>query len=68
MWKNWNSFFFILLAEQVPLMGLSLPTGSLLLLVNSYASSPEKDFIPHTALGIVLLIIAALLAYAGGFC
>uniref|UniRef100_A0A3Q2P909 Threonylcarbamoyl-AMP synthase n=1 Tax=Fundulus heteroclitus TaxID=8078 RepID=A0A3Q2P909_FUNHE len=36
---------------------------SLLLLVNSYASSPEKDFIPHTALGILLLIIAALVAY-----
>ncbi|XP_070693359.1 uncharacterized protein [Pempheris klunzingeri] len=44
---------------------LSISGGSLLLLVNNYASSPEKDFIPHTALGIVLLIIAALLAYAG---
>ncbi|KAM6923470.1 uncharacterized protein FYW49_005923 [Xenentodon cancila] len=39
--------------------------GSLLLLVNNYASGPEKDFIPHTALGILLLIIAALIAYAG---
>ncbi|KAI9544278.1 hypothetical protein NQZ68_001149 [Dissostichus eleginoides] len=39
--------------------------GSLLLLVNNYASSPVKDFIPHTALGILLLIIAVLLAYAG---
>jgi len=33
--------------------------------VNNYASSPEKDFIPHTALGILLLIVAALVAYAG---
>lgn len=41
--------------------------GSLLLLVHNYASSPEKDFIPHTALGILLVIIAALLAYAGWF-
>ncbi|XP_026212857.1 grp1_Fun34_YaaH and SUA5 domain-containing protein [Anabas testudineus] len=48
---------------SVGILGIS--GGSLLLLVNSYASSPEKDFIPHTALGIVLLIIAALLAYAG---
>ncbi|XP_037530997.1 uncharacterized protein si:ch211-153b23.4 [Nematolebias whitei] len=39
--------------------------GSLLLLVNSYASSPQNDFIPHTALGILLLIISALIAYAG---
>ncbi|XP_061582212.1 uncharacterized protein si:ch211-153b23.4 [Cololabis saira] len=39
--------------------------GSLLLLVNNYASIPGKDFIPHTALGILLLIIAALIAYAG---
>ncbi|XP_041653928.1 uncharacterized protein si:ch211-153b23.4 [Cheilinus undulatus] len=44
---------------------LSISGGSLLLLVNNYASSPEKDFIPHTALGILLIIIAALLAYAG---
>uniref|UniRef100_UPI0037E9BB3F uncharacterized protein n=1 Tax=Semicossyphus pulcher TaxID=241346 RepID=UPI0037E9BB3F len=44
---------------------LSISGGSLLLLVNNYASSPEKDFIPHTALGILLLFIAALLAYAG---
>ncbi|KAM7000226.1 uncharacterized protein LKV04_005161 [Tautogolabrus adspersus] len=44
---------------------LSISGGSLLLLVNGYASSPEKDFIPQTALGILLLIIAALLAYAG---
>uniref|UniRef100_A0A8C9ZR99 Threonylcarbamoyl-AMP synthase n=1 Tax=Sander lucioperca TaxID=283035 RepID=A0A8C9ZR99_SANLU len=37
---------------------------SLLLLVNNYGSSPEKDFIPHTALGILLLITAVLLAYS----
>ncbi|XP_070819061.1 uncharacterized protein [Chaetodon trifascialis] len=48
---------------SVGILGIS--GGSLLLLVNNYASSPEKDFIPHTALGILLLIIAALLAYAG---
>ncbi|CAK6956399.1 uncharacterized protein si:ch211-153b23.4 [Scomber scombrus] len=48
---------------SVGILGIS--AGSLLLLVNNYASSPEKDFIPHTALGILLLIIAALLVYAG---
>uniref|UniRef100_A0A3B4TT14 Threonylcarbamoyl-AMP synthase n=1 Tax=Seriola dumerili TaxID=41447 RepID=A0A3B4TT14_SERDU len=30
-----------------------------------YGSSPERELIPYTALGILLLIIAALLAYAG---
>ncbi|XP_030595823.1 uncharacterized protein LOC115787306 [Archocentrus centrarchus] len=44
---------------------LSIAGGSLLLLVNYYGSSPEKAFIPHTALGILLLIIAALLSYSG---
>ncbi|KAM9850099.1 uncharacterized protein ACBR49_007319 [Aulostomus maculatus] len=44
---------------------LAVSGGSLLLLVNSYASSSEKDFIPHTALGILLLMIAILIAYAG---
>ncbi|XP_074530687.1 uncharacterized protein LOC141793740 [Halichoeres trimaculatus] len=48
---------------SVGILGIS--GGSLLLLVNNYASSAEKDFIPHTALGILLLIIAALVAYAG---
>ncbi|XP_026186513.1 uncharacterized protein LOC113144571 [Mastacembelus armatus] len=48
---------------SVGILGIS--GGSLLLLVNSYASSPEKNLIPFTALGILLLIIAALLAYAG---
>ncbi|GAA6226333.1 uncharacterized protein LOC108882903 [Lates japonicus] len=47
---------------------LGICGGSLLLLVNNYASSSEKDFIPHTALGILLLIIAALLAYTGVRC
>ncbi|KAF3693783.1 YrdC domain-containing protein, mitochondrial Precursor [Channa argus] len=44
---------------------LSVCGGSLLLLVNNYASSPNTDLIPATALGILLLIIATLLAYAG---
>ncbi|XP_015237026.1 PREDICTED: uncharacterized protein LOC107089023 [Cyprinodon variegatus] len=44
---------------------LSISAGSLLLLVNSYASTPEKSLIPYTALGILLLIIAALVAYTG---
>lgn len=39
--------------------------GSLLLLVNYYASAPDKAFIPPTALGTELIIIAALVAYAG---
>lgn len=49
------------------LIEVLFPLGSLLLLINNYASSPEKDFIPHTALGVLLVIIAALLAYAGLF-
>ncbi|KAF6731406.1 putative threonylcarbamoyl-AMP synthase [Oryzias melastigma] len=44
---------------------LGIFSGSLLLLVNNYASDPGGDFIPLTALGILLLIIAALIAYAG---
>ncbi|KAM6977619.1 uncharacterized protein FYW47_002392 [Aplochiton taeniatus] len=44
---------------------LGISGGSLLLLVNNYASSPGEDFIPLTALGVLLIIIAALLAYAG---
>ncbi|XP_015237029.1 PREDICTED: uncharacterized protein LOC107089027 [Cyprinodon variegatus] len=44
---------------------LGILGGSLLLLVNSYASSLEEPFIPHSALGILLLIIAALVAYTG---
>lgn len=39
--------------------------GSLLLLVKNYADSPEKVFITDTALGVLLLLFAALLAYAG---
>lgn len=42
-------------------------SGSLLLLVSNYASSSGKDLIPQSALGILLLIIAALLAYTGWF-
>lgn len=44
-----------------------LNAGCLLLLVNNYASDPRRDFIPLTALGILLLIIAALIAYAGEY-
>ncbi|XP_040904912.1 uncharacterized protein LOC121188999 [Toxotes jaculatrix] len=51
------------LDRSVGILGIS--SGSLLLLVNSYAGSPQEDSIPHTALGILLLIVAALLAYAG---
>ncbi|XP_026990958.2 uncharacterized protein si:ch211-153b23.4 [Tachysurus fulvidraco] len=44
---------------------LGISAGSLLLLVNYYASTPDKALIPATALGIELIIIAALVAYAG---
>ncbi|XP_064184363.1 uncharacterized protein si:ch211-153b23.4 [Anguilla rostrata] len=44
---------------------LGITGGSLLLLVNDYAQASGKDLIPSTALGVLLLIIAALLAYAG---
>ncbi|KAK2838895.1 hypothetical protein Q7C36_013709 [Tachysurus vachellii] len=43
---------------------LGISAGSLLLLVNYYASTPDKALIPATALGIELIIIAALVAYA----
>lgn len=57
---------FTLLANDLTQLGFVLTcVGSLLLLVQNYGSSPEKDFIPHTALGILLLVIAVLLAYAG---
>ncbi|KAJ3588417.1 hypothetical protein NHX12_012010 [Muraenolepis orangiensis] len=48
---------------SVGLLGIS--GGSLLLLVNNYASTPGEDFIPQTALGILLLVVAAVIAYAG---
>ncbi|KAM4621437.1 uncharacterized protein ACJ7VT_005813 [Polymixia lowei] len=48
---------------SVGILGIS--GGSLLLLVKNYGSSAGEDIIPLTALGILLLIIAALLAYAG---
>lgn len=41
-----------------------ITVGSLLLLVNNYASSTQ-DFLPHTVLGILLVVVAALLAYVG---
>ncbi|XP_069049687.1 uncharacterized protein [Lepisosteus oculatus] len=44
---------------------LGIAGGSLLLLVNGYTDSPVQPLIPGTALGILLLIIASLLAYAG---
>ncbi|NP_001292402.1 uncharacterized protein LOC335392 [Danio rerio] len=44
---------------------LGISGGSLLLLVNNYASSPDKSLIKDTALGILLLIFASLLAYSG---
>lgn len=40
----------------------------MLLLVKNYADSPEKVFITDTALGVLLLLFAALLAYAGTVC
>ncbi|KAM9835366.1 uncharacterized protein ACBT44_017438 [Syngnathus typhle] len=48
---------------SVGILGIS--GGSLLLLVNNYGSSPQKDFIPQTALGVLLLTVAAIVAYAG---
>ncbi|TRY91097.1 hypothetical protein DNTS_020398 [Danionella cerebrum] len=44
---------------------LGISGGSLLLLVNNYASSSDKSLITDTALGVLLLIFAALLAYTG---
>nr|XP_061783793.1 uncharacterized protein si:ch211-153b23.4 [Nerophis lumbriciformis] len=44
---------------------LAISGGSLLLLVNNYGSTPQNDLIPPTALGVLLLIIAAIVAYAG---
>ncbi|XP_016308725.1 uncharacterized protein LOC107663089 [Sinocyclocheilus anshuiensis] len=44
---------------------LGISGGSLLLLVSKYASSPDEPLITDTALGVLLLIFAALLAYSG---
>ncbi|XP_030621458.1 uncharacterized protein LOC115805118 [Chanos chanos] len=44
---------------------LGIAGGSLLLLVNNYGSGSEGSLVPDTALGVLLLIIATLLAYAG---
>ncbi|CAL8263444.1 unnamed protein product [Lota lota] len=52
-------------AVHFPVGILGISSGSLLLLVNNYASTPGEDFIPQTALGILLLVIAAVLANAG---
>ncbi|XP_061644479.1 uncharacterized protein si:ch211-153b23.4 [Phyllopteryx taeniolatus] len=48
---------------SVGILGIS--GGSLLLLLHNYGSSPKRDFIPQTALGVLLLIAAAIIAYAG---
>nr|XP_061793281.1 uncharacterized protein LOC133583166 [Nerophis lumbriciformis] len=48
---------------SVGILGIS--GGCLLLLVNDYGSSPQNDFIPQTALGFLLLIFSATVAYAG---
>ncbi|KAG5264021.1 hypothetical protein AALO_G00271250 [Alosa alosa] len=44
---------------------LGISGGSLLLLVNGYGSVSGDSLISSTALGVLLLIIAALLAYSG---
>ncbi|XP_061691665.1 uncharacterized protein si:ch211-153b23.4 [Syngnathoides biaculeatus] len=49
--------------EPVGILGIS--GGSLLLLVHNYGSLPKNDFIPHTALGFLLLVAAVITAYAG---
>lgn len=48
---------------SVGILGIS--GGSLLLLINNYANHSHGTVIPDSALGIILLITAALLAYAG---
>ncbi|KAJ7396154.1 hypothetical protein BTVI_147968 [Pitangus sulphuratus] len=44
---------------------LGISAGSLLLAVHFYSSPRAAPLIPSTALGVLLLILAALLAYAG---
>ncbi|KAL4648847.1 hypothetical protein GN956_G7483 [Arapaima gigas] len=44
---------------------LAISGGSLLLLVKDYGQTADGDLIPNTALGVLLLIITALLAYSG---
>ncbi|NWW77593.1 YRDC protein, partial [Climacteris rufus] len=44
---------------------LPCPTGSLLLAVHFYSSPRAAPLIPSTALGVLLLILSALLTYAG---
>ncbi|XP_067387446.1 uncharacterized protein [Emydura macquarii macquarii] len=48
---------------SIGLLGIS--SGSLLLAVHSYSFTRPAPLIPSTALGVLLLIISALLAYAG---
>ncbi|XP_007669772.2 uncharacterized protein LOC100084527 [Ornithorhynchus anatinus] len=51
------------LHHSVGLLGIS--AGSLLLTVNSYTFTREVPLIPSTAVGVLLVVLAALLAYAG---
>ncbi|NXD30657.1 YRDC protein, partial [Spelaeornis formosus] len=44
---------------------LLCPTGSLLLAVHFYSSPRAAPLLPSTTLGLLLLLLAALLAYAG---
>ncbi|KAL4659664.1 hypothetical protein GN956_G940 [Arapaima gigas] len=48
---------------SVGILGIS--GGSLLLMVNNYAQTPGNPLIPDIALGVLLLVIAALLSYTG---
>ncbi|NXP16302.1 YRDC protein, partial [Scytalopus superciliaris] len=47
----------------IPLLGIA--AGSLLLAVHFYSSPRAAPVIPSTALGVLLLLLSALLAYAG---
>ncbi|KAL9836897.1 uncharacterized protein GJ701_010616 isoform 2-T3 [Geothlypis trichas] len=47
----------------IGLLGIS--AGSLLLAVHFYSSTGAAPLIPSTALGVLLLLVSALLAYAG---
>ncbi|XP_043913567.1 uncharacterized protein LOC122790069 [Protopterus annectens] len=44
---------------------LAISAGSLLLTVNSYSSNDATALLPPTSLGVLLLILAAILGYAG---
>uniref|UniRef100_A0A1B8XSP8 Uncharacterized protein n=1 Tax=Xenopus tropicalis TaxID=8364 RepID=A0A1B8XSP8_XENTR len=47
---------------------LAISAGSFLLAVNYYSWTAATIVIPSTALGILLLIVAAILAYVGKYC